>query len=521
MAWSTEPASLSSKPEASSPRRRRLPILMSAPQKTPDLLSANPSAGRPSVWRPAARKRPSIRHRLHRFFQRPATELVIGGLIIASVGLAIMEVAVGPHSPSRAFLERINNILLGVFAVELLLRYIVASSRRRFWSEFWLDSLAVFISLATLNLAGALNPLRLIRLLRLVGLLSRFAGLYHYVVRRAALELVLASGIILLTVVSGGAVLLAFERDSAAGPQSYGEAFWASLYSLFAGEPIPSSPATLGGKIIIVLIMFMGMSTFAMFTGTVSAYMVNRLRAQGDFIDVDELKEHLIICGFNRKAEIIASEWVAKHGSDTPPIVILTDIEGEPSFSDPKLRPFVRIIHDDFTRVAALEKAGVRAASTCVILSDTTRSRSEHDADARTILTALTVERLNSAIYTCAELNNLEYSPHLKMAHVNDYVVTGEHNAYLLAQATLSCGMTSVFSELLTHQRGNSFYRVDVPAAWVGKTFVELLVYLKENHDALLIAVRGSAGEMVVNPRAHTFEGGDQIVVIAGRELDV
>jgi voltage-gated potassium channel len=473
------------------------------------------------TWPVVGRKRPSLRQRLHRLFQRPGTEIVIGGLIIASVGLAIVEVSVGPLSPHRRLLERVNNILLGVFAVELLLRYVAAPSKRRFWSEFWLDSFAVFVSLATVSLSGALNPLRLIRLLRLVGLLARVAGLYHYVIRRAGLELVIASGLILLTVVSGSAALLAFERGAAAGPQSYSEAFWASLYSLFAGEPIPASPATLGGKIIIVLIMFMGMSTFAMFTGTVSAYMVNRLRAHGDFFDVDELKEHLIICGFSRKAEIIAREWAAKRGEDAPPVVIVADVDGEPELQDPSLRPLVRFITDDFTRVSALEKAGVRAAGTCVILSDTSRSRSEHDADARTILTALTVERLNAAIYTCAELNNPEYSPHLKMANVNDFVVTGEHNAYLLAQATLNCGVTAVFSELLTHQRGNSFYRIAVPAAWMGRTFIELLVHLKEKHDALLVAVRGASGEVVVNPRSHTFQGGDEIVVIATHELEV
>jgi hypothetical protein len=68
---------------------------------------------------------------------------------------------------------------------------------------------------------------------------------------------------------------------------------------------------------------------------------------------------------------------------------------------------------------------------------------------------------------------------------------------------------------------GSSFYRVDIPAAWAGKTFVELLVHLKEKPDALLITVRGASGEVVVNPSGHTFRGGDPIVVIATRELEV
>ncbi|MDA7951745.1 MAG: hypothetical protein MPJ24_09690 [Pirellulaceae bacterium] len=48
---------------------------------------------------------------------------------------------------------------------------------------------------------------------------------------------------------------------------------------------------------------------------------------------------------------------------------------------------------------------------------------------------ALTVEKLNESVYTCAELNEREYGSHLTMGHVNDYVVSGEYGAYLLANA--------------------------------------------------------------------------------------
>ncbi len=137
------------------------------------------------------------------------------------------------------------------------------------------------------------------------------------------------------------------------------------------------------------------------------------------------------------------------------------------------------------------------------------------------ILAALTVERLNPAVYTCAELNNEEYSPHLKMANVNDYVVTGEHNAFLLAQAALNCGMTAVFSELLTHRYGNSFYRCDVPPAWVGRTFFDLLVHVKQKHEAILIGVRAPGQPMRVNPPSHTFAAGDQVVLIALKNVEL
>jgi hypothetical protein len=83
---------------------------MNAPQKTPDPGSgqATPAAyGPASLLGPApGRRRPTLRQRLHRFVQLPGTEVVVGGLIVASVGLAIMEVSVEPLSPNRAVLER-------------------------------------------------------------------------------------------------------------------------------------------------------------------------------------------------------------------------------------------------------------------------------------------------------------------------------------------------------------------------------------------------------------------------------
>lgn len=96
-----------------------------------------------------------------------------------------------------------------------------------------------------------------------------------------------------------------------------------------------------------------------------------------------------------------------------------------PEFTDPELASRVFLQQEDFTKVSSLEKAGVHRASICIILADTSRGRSDQDADARTILAALTVEKLKPNIYTCAELYNREFRSHLQMGKVNAFVVTG------------------------------------------------------------------------------------------------
>jgi voltage-gated potassium channel len=328
--------------------------------------------------------------------------------------------------------------------------------------------------------------------------------------------------LLLLTILFGTAAIFSLEAGGGnVRLSTWYDAFWFSVYSLFAGEPIPHAPETLAGKFVSTGIMFMGLTIFAMFTGTVSAFMVDRLRREERTVDFDELDGHVIICGWSRKGEIIVREL--RHAEAGPPndpqsYVIIADFEGnKPPVLPADLSKHVFFLSDDFTRVAALETAGILRAKTCIILSDTTGTRSEQDADARTILAALTVEKLNSNVYTCAEINNRSYGSHLEMGHVNDYVVGGEQSAYLLAQAAINRGLMSVVAELLTQEYGNQFYRLDAPDRWAGRTFWELFQEVKQEHDAILVAVRSADGTQRTNPKEYTIRSGDELILIAER----
>jgi voltage-gated potassium channel len=263
--------------------------------------------------------------------------------------------------------------------------------------------------------------------------------------------------------------------------------------------------------------MFMGLTIFAMFTGTVSAFMVERFRGEGNFVDWEQLQDHIVICGWNSKSEIIVQEYRASPVSSSVPIAVIAQLEGDQTIGE--VGPNVYFLNDDFTRVPALERVGIHRARTCIILADISGGRSEQDADARTILAALTVEKLNPAVYTCAELLNRSYGTHLTMGHVNDYVVSGEYSAYMLAQAAMNRGLMGVFTELLTYQRGNEFYRLDVPEAWHGRSFLDVFVELKKTRNVTLVAVHAPGGEMMVNPADYTFGPGDEVVVIAQDEI--
>ncbi|MEM1069180.1 MAG: ion transporter [Planctomycetota bacterium] len=466
---------------------------------------------------PRSRKRPAISRQLDRFFRRPQVELSVGLLIIVSIGLTLLEFllsAADSKKPAELLdeVQLTNDVITMVFVIELLLRFVATWSPRRYVREYWIDLIATLPSLLPGFFAARVMRLfRLLRILRLFGYVSRLSTNYPYILRKGLVEYIFVCGLLVLTVLLGTSAMMLFEARNG---MSFGEAFWFSLHSLFAGEPIPEAPQSVGGRVVAVVVMFMGLTIFAMFTGTVSAFMVERLRLRGKSVESEQLENHVVICGWNTKAAIIIEECRASHlGSDTP-IVVVSQWEHEAPSVSANLQSQVFFVNEDFTRVSTLERVGIHHAKMCIILNDTSGGRNEQDADARTILAALTAEKLNPDVYTCAELNNRDYASHLKMGKVNDYVVSSEHSAYMMAQAALNRGMMDVFNELLTHQHGNQFYRIPVPEQLVGREFDEVLSELRQSHGALLIAV-GKGHEMSVNPIGHVLAADEEIVVIS------
>jgi voltage-gated potassium channel len=504
---------------------------------------------------------------LRRFFAQAWVEITIGLLVVISVLLTMFEFALesrfaagasqvrtlfGVMTPLNVrWMELVNEIITVTFIIELSLRYYAARSKRKFFSEFWLDIIATIPVFRVFRAARVLRLLRLIRLFRLMGVISRLSSHYPYVLRRGAIDFLMICFLLALAVTFGTVAITYFESGSSqptaiAPPNglpanglpgsvaanldtddrkqfamaegneedfNLSNSFWFSLYTLFAGEPIPRSPRTMSGKIVSVFLMFMGLTIFAIFAGTVSAFMVDRLRMEGRVVEFVELQDHIVICGWTPKTEIIIKEYRSGQQTRKTPIVVITELpeETEAFAVD---QPNVMFLHDDFTKVTALRRAGIENAQTCLVLSDTSGGRSEQDADARTILAALTVEKINESVYTCAELFNRSYATHLEAGKVNDYVVSGEYGAHMLAQAAMKRGLISVFSELLTFERGNEFYRVEIPASWVGTSFDEKLSEVRKTDNLILVAVHSPGGEPVVNPENYIFQPNDEVVVI-------
>jgi voltage-gated potassium channel len=454
---------------------------------------------------------------VQRLLNRRWFESVLGGLIVISVALTVVEIST-PNT--RLWTVYAVHGISALFVVELAIRWYVAPTRRRFVRDYWTDCLSVVPLLAIGGAPepptwlGALALLRIIRLFRLLQIARHLVLLFPRVLRQGAREMFFASGFVLLAVVLASSALVTFEREANPALDSFPKAFWFSVYSVVAAEPIPNPPMTIGGHIAAIFVILTGLFAFATVVGTISALVAERINSGDLVMDWEDLKDHTIVCGWSRKANIILKELLGAFPDDDRPLVVVAEFEqGHPPL-DPALRARVQFLNDDFTKLEALEKAGVKRAARAIILADTARGRKERDADARTVLCALTIERLNPDVYTCAEIHRRENAHHLAMGGVNDFIVAGEHSAFLLAQSTITRGVMKVFSELLTHTHGNRFSRCSVPAKWKGRTFIELMTHVKQKHDALLVAV-SNGDDTIVNPTDYVFNGGEDIVLIS------
>lgn len=405
------------------------------------------------------------------------------------------------------------------FVVELFLRFAIARKKQRFFRHYWLDLVAI------LPMPPQWPLFRLLPLLRLPRASVLINRNLHYISPQLSSlygPQISALLIIVLIMLFGGLAFYIIEGNANPDIQTLGDALWYSFFSLVSAEPIGAYPKTHAGRIITLVVVLAGLTLFAVFTGVVSAFMVQRLQSVMSIknFDLDELRNHIILCGWNRSAPLVLQELQTDSQTRHAPIVIVAEIDQLPVHELQAVdQNRLYFYSGDYTRIDVLEKVQIYHASRAILLADASQPRSDQDRDARTVLAALTIEKLNPTIYTCAQLLDRNNNVQLQAAGVEDVVVADEMAGHLIGNAVRNQGAMDVFAELLTVQVGNQFYRLPLPATLAGKTFWYAQHHLKEQYDALLVAVErriGGRRQTDINPPMnYELQVGDYVVVIA------
>ncbi len=464
-----------------------------------------------------------------RALHHPWSELTIVALILVSVFALLAEVAFQPTSTVAFLLNRAGDVITLVFVAELSLRAWVAPSKRRFLMRYWTDILAV---LPVLHL----EPLRLFRVLLLLRifragvLLNRRVTLVRSFFSGALKDLVWI-GTVTTTIVLACGVALHVSGESLLYASGTAEelrgtlqgSLWYAIYTFIGGEPIGGNPASPLGRLVTLILMLGGLTVFGMAVGTVSASMALALskRLEAKEMDLDELSGHVVICGWNRSGPTLVRELF---GTDAPrgrAVVLISEHTARPEDLDLPGVPHELVYHHtgDYTRIATLKAAGVERASAAILLRDASIERSDADRDARTVLAALTIERMTESIFCCAELSDRESEELLRMHGVEEIVVGDIYAGAIMGSVGRTHGLVAVLDDILTSHGGHAFHKVTVPASMAGLGVGEVHTVLKRDHNAILVS-RESGGRVEVNPSIdEVVAAGDLLVVIADHRI--
>lgn len=249
------------------------------------------------------------------------SEWPLTAIALAFLAVYAWEVVADLHGAARAGTELAMDVMWAVFIADYLVRLALAPQRGRWFVRHLFDLAVVALPV--------LRPLRLVRLIALIGVLHRGAG----TALRGRITAYTAGGVTLLVLVSSLAVLDA-ERGAPGTPiRTYGEAVWWALATITTVGYGDLAPVTAVGRWAAVLLMIGGVALAGVVTATLASWIVSLVaeesaeqeaatRAQVEVLQrqVTALIERVEHLGADRPARAAAPESEPGAGANARPI---------------------------------------------------------------------------------------------------------------------------------------------------------------------------------------------------------
>ncbi len=309
----------------------------------------------------------------------------------------------------------------------------------------------------------------------------------------------LAIGIAAFVIVASVVVTLAEKEISL---ESFGASVnWAVTTVLGQGEAsYVRSPM---GYAMSWLLVTFGVAILATMTGALIGFVIEFLLKEGQGMGAAGFRDHIVVCGWNP----IARELIEELRSDDykAKVVLLHDADRSPAGEG------VYFVRGDSSNAEDLKRAGIEEASAAIVFpSDAT-----NEADMRSILAVMAIERLAPQVRTVVEVNNPRHAEHVRRAQADEVLVTSRLASRLLARSALYPGLSALVTDIVSGGEGSELYRVEVPDACIGKNIDEVSALFREQHRATLLAISRSGYAHVNPPPGFTVNQGDQAVVVA------
>ncbi|MDH6245187.1 ion channel [Mycobacterium sp. OTB74] len=189
-------------------------------------------------------------------------EWIMAAVALVFLGAYSIEVLVQPQGRAARALDLVTFATWAVFAVDYVARLYLAPNRRRWFFRHLVDLAVVLLPL--------LRPLRLIRLVVLVGALQKAVGN----AMRGKVVIYTVSGAVLL-VYAGALAELQTERGVVGSHiNTFGDAIWWAITTITTVGYGDTYPVTSTGRLIAIMMMIGGISLVGSITATIASWIV-------------------------------------------------------------------------------------------------------------------------------------------------------------------------------------------------------------------------------------------------------
>jgi voltage-gated potassium channel len=305
-------------------------------------------------------------------------------------------------------------------------------------------------------------------------------------------------------IVLGSLALVFFEEQV-----NFQDALWWSFVTVTTVGYGDISPITMGGRIVAITVMLFGIGILGVFTATIAGMFIEDRMRENKGMKPTDATGHFILCGWNFRGFNIIEELRADAKCGHTPIVLIADVPEKPLE-----QAQLYFIRGEIT-TDILSKANLAGAGTVIVLADDTLDA--YAADAKTILTTMTIKHACPEVYTCVELLDPKNIEHCRMARADEIIVTGELSTNLLVQAALDHGISLMITELISNRYGNELFKIRIPTVWVGRPFFEMMCHMKKEHDILCLGIEDESGRNLISNPSNDYQlkENDRLIVIS------
>ncbi|WLR50287.1 potassium channel family protein [Bacillus tianshenii] len=235
------------------------------------------------------------------------------------------------------------------------------------------------------------------------------------------------------------------------------EGFWWVMTTVTTVGYGDYSPATVPGRIYAVFLYMIGIGLIGVLIGKIVDWFadIRKKREEGK-MDYKG-KDHIVIIGWSKKAKFAVEEIIESSQAE---IVIIDQLE-----KAPLLNERTHYIQGNASKKQTMQAANVKEACAVLVFADDTIQDTEL-ADGKSLLVASTIENFASGVHTTVEVMDEEHIKNFNYVHVDEFVLSHEMISRLAVRSAFMHGVTSVYSQLMSHAHGDDLYEIPVRSSW-------------------------------------------------------